>query len=99
MLGLKNPFIFWQFWIQTNANIIISVTLNAASETKYLNASNREMCALTDAQLSSLPCEGTKSTHKLLEFKYQELKSATGNFRPDNILGGGADLVMCSRAG
>lgn len=30
-----------------------------------------------------------KPPHQLLEFSFHELKSATGNFRPDSILGEG----------
>lgn len=68
--------------------------LNPAAETRYLNASNREMCAPNEAQTSSdnppdpLPLE-TKAPRQLLKFSFQELKSATGNFRPDSILGEG----------
>lgn len=71
-----------------------SLVYDAATETRYLNASNREMCAPIDVQLSSEPpepppSEPTKPPHQLLQFKFQELKSATGNFRPDSILGEG----------
>lgn len=68
--------------------------LNPAAETRYLNASNREMCAPNEVQTSSdnppdvLPLE-TKAPRQLLQFSFQELKSATGNFRPDSILGEG----------
>lgn len=79
----------------------------AATETRYLNASNREMCAPDEAQNSS---EDNKNNSKnnpdpdppaaagrtenrgprqLLQFSFQELKAATGNFRPDSILGEG----------
>ena len=69
------------------------MTVNAATETSY-NASNRDLCAPIDVQLSSEPrdpppSEPTTPPHQLLHFKFQELKSATGNFRPDNILGEG----------
>ncbi|CAI0389225.1 unnamed protein product [Linum tenue] len=65
----------------------------AATETRYLNASNRELCAPNEAKLSSdnpdpPPDEG-KPPRPLLQFTFQELKSATGNFRPDSILGEG----------
>ncbi|KAI7745694.1 hypothetical protein M8C21_011900, partial [Ambrosia artemisiifolia] len=50
-----------------------SLVYDAATETRYLNASNREMCA----------------PNHLLQFSFHELKSATGNFRPDSILGEG----------
>lgn len=69
--------------------------MNAAAETRYLNASNREMCAPNDdAQIFSVPPDPppseTKSQHpQLLVFTFHELKSATGNFRPDSILGEG----------
>lgn len=72
-----------------------SLVYDAATETRYLNASNREMCAPDDAQVSSdTPNPDTlqpekKSPRQLLQFSFQELKSATGNFRPDSILGEG----------
>ncbi|KAK4430844.1 Receptor-like serine/threonine-protein kinase [Sesamum alatum] len=72
-----------------------SLVYDAATETRYLNASNREMCAPDEAQNSSedpnsdpLPLE-KKAPHQLLQFSFQELKAATGNFRPDSILGEG----------
>ncbi|GFS30815.1 protein kinase superfamily protein [Actinidia rufa] len=66
---------------------------NITAETRYLNASNREICAPNEAQNSSdnpypLPLE-SKTPCQLLQFTFQELKSATGNFRPDSILGEG----------
>lgn len=70
------------------------VIFNAATETRYLNASNREFCAPNEAQLTSSdnpnlqPLED-KPVCQLLQFTFQELKSATGNFRPDSILGEG----------
>ncbi|CAO2841196.1 unnamed protein product [Amaranthus hypochondriacus] len=72
-----------------------SLVYDAAAETRYLNASNREMCAPNDdAQIFSVPPDPppseTKSQHpQLLVFTFHELKSATGNFRPDSILGEG----------
>ncbi|KAL9361612.1 hypothetical protein Peur_044397 [Populus x canadensis] len=62
-----------------------------ATETRYLNASNRELCAHNEAQLSSdnPDPQDKKSPCQLLQFTFQELKSATGNFRPDSILGEG----------
>ncbi|GFY86943.1 malectin/receptor-like protein kinase family protein [Actinidia rufa] len=62
-------------------------------ETRYLNANNREMCAPNEAQNSSdnpdpLPLQ-SKAPCQLFQFTFEELKSATGNFRPDNILGEG----------
>lgn len=70
------------------------MNVNAAAETRYLNASNREMCAPNDdAQPPSEPPDPppseTKPPPQLLQFTFQELKSATGNFRPDSILGEG----------
>ncbi|KAK6941692.1 Protein kinase domain [Dillenia turbinata] len=67
--------------------------VNAATETRYLNASNRELCAPNEPQLSSdtpdPPPSEDKDVFQLLQFTFQELKSATGNFRPDSILGEG----------
>ena len=67
--------------------------LDAATETRYLNASNRELCPPNDAQLSYdntvPPPEETRAPCQLLQFSFQELKAATGNFRPDSILGEG----------
>uniref|UniRef100_A0A6N2KNY9 non-specific serine/threonine protein kinase n=1 Tax=Salix viminalis TaxID=40686 RepID=A0A6N2KNY9_SALVM len=62
-----------------------------ATETRYLNASNRELCAHNEAQLSSdnPDLQDNKSPCQMLQFSFQELKSATGNFRPDSILGEG----------
>lgn len=65
----------------------------AATETRYLNASNRELCPPNEAHLSSdnpnPPPSDDKSNCQLLQFSFQELKAATGNFRPDSILGEG----------
>ncbi|KAJ0090615.1 hypothetical protein Patl1_13884 [Pistacia atlantica] len=70
-----------------------SLVYDAATETRYLNASNRELCPPNEAQLSSdnpdAPTSDEKSPSQLLQFTFQELKSATGNFRPDSILGEG----------
>ncbi|KMT02801.1 hypothetical protein BVRB_8g193850 [Beta vulgaris subsp. vulgaris] len=74
-----------------------SLVYDAAAETRYLNASNREMCVPNDdPQLPSDPPDPpgpppleTKPPPQLLQFTFQELKSATGNFRPDSILGEG----------
>nr|GMC61454.1 probable serine/threonine-protein kinase PIX7 [Ipomoea batatas] len=73
-----------------------SLVYDAATETRYLNASNREMCAPDEARDSSDNAQPNqaaevknKVSRKLLEFSFQELKSATGNFRPDSILGEG----------
>ncbi|KAK9100675.1 hypothetical protein Scep_024105 [Stephania cephalantha] len=67
-----------------------SLVYDAATETRYLNASNRELCAAQDVNIScekpDLPAE---EKCQLLQFSFQELKSATGNFRPDSILGEG----------
>ncbi|XP_052199941.1 serine/threonine-protein kinase PBL35-like [Diospyros lotus] len=66
---------------------------DAATETRYLNASNREMCAPNEAQNSTdnpePPPLESQSPFQLFQFTFQELKSATGNFRPDSILGEG----------
>ncbi|MBA0789981.1 hypothetical protein Gohar_014657, partial [Gossypium harknessii] len=63
------------------------------TETRYLNASNRELYPPNEAHLSSdnpdPPPSDNKSPCQLLQFTFQELKSATGNFRPDSILGEG----------
>lgn len=80
---------------RASANTIprTSLVYDAATETRYLNASNRALCALDEAQLSSdnpdPPPTENKSKCQLLQFTFQELKSATGNFRPDSILGEG----------
>ncbi|XP_030954617.1 serine/threonine-protein kinase PBL35-like [Quercus robur] len=70
-----------------------SLVYDAATETRYLNASNRELCAPNEAQLSSdkpnPPTSESKTPCQLLQFSFQELKAATGNFRPDSILGEG----------
>lgn len=68
--------------------------MDAATETRYLNASNREMYAPDEARYSSdnqdpLPLIIKKPPSQLLKFSFQELKAATGNFRPDSILGEG----------
>lgn len=70
-------------------------SVTAATETRYLNASNREMCAPDEVQNSSdnpnpdpQPPEN-RTPRQLLQFSFQELKAATGNFRPDSILGEG----------
>ncbi|KAF5749633.1 receptor-like protein kinase [Tripterygium wilfordii] len=69
-----------------------SLVYDAATETRYLNASNREFCP-NEAQLSfdnpDPPPSDNEAQRQLLEFTFQELKSATGNFRPDSILGEG----------
>ncbi|KAK9130626.1 hypothetical protein Sjap_011113 [Stephania japonica] len=40
------------------------------------------------------PDQPAEEKHQLLQFSFQELKSATGNFRPDSILGGGFGYVF-----
>lgn len=70
------------------------VSLSAVTETRYLNASNRELAVPQDAQASTdvvidPPGPEKKDVPQLLQFNFQELKSATGNFRPDSILGEG----------
>ncbi|GFY86937.1 protein kinase superfamily protein [Actinidia rufa] len=67
--------------------------LAKAAETRYLNANNREKCAPNETQNSSdnpdpLPLQ-SKAPCQLLQFTFQELKFATRNFRPDNVLGEG----------
>ncbi|KAK1395343.1 putative serine/threonine-protein kinase PIX7 [Heracleum sosnowskyi] len=48
------------------------------------------MCAPNDAQNSlDIPNSENKMLRQLLQFTFQELKSATGNFRPDSILSEG----------
>ncbi|KAJ0959777.1 hypothetical protein J5N97_000535 [Dioscorea zingiberensis] len=42
-----------------------------------------------DADTPNPPPSDEKPTRQLLQFTFQELKSATGNFRPDSILGEG----------
>ena len=67
-------------------------SFTTATETRYLNASNRELNPpqeITFSVESVKPTAGHKGSHQLLEFTFQELKSATGNFRPDSILGEG----------
>lgn len=82
-----------------------SLVYDAATETRYLNASNREMCAPDEPQnssdsnnnpnpdppppLPSVPATENRAPRQLLQFSFQELKAATGNFRPDSILGEG----------
>lgn len=78
-----------------------SLVYDAATETRYLNASNREMCVPDEARVSSdtpdttdppihpPPTAENKVQRQLLQFTFHELKAATGNFRPDSILGEG----------
>ncbi|GLT26234.1 hypothetical protein SLA2020_013160 [Shorea laevis] len=70
-----------------------SLVYDAATETRYLNASNRELLPPNEAHLSSdnpdPSASDDKSPCQLLQFSFQQLKSATGNFRPDSILGEG----------
>ncbi|XP_016455553.2 serine/threonine-protein kinase PBL34 [Nicotiana tabacum] len=77
-----------------------SLVYDAATETRYLNASNREMCVQDEARVSSdtphdtdpptlTPAAENKVQRQLLQFTFHELKAATGNFRPDSILGEG----------
>ena len=73
-------------------NHITLIFCNPAVETRYLNVNNRESCAPNEAQNSSdtpdsLPLQ-SKAPCQLLQFTFQELKSATRNFRSANILGG-----------
>ncbi|KAG8367431.1 hypothetical protein BUALT_Bualt16G0071300 [Buddleja alternifolia] len=75
----------------TNTIPRTSLVYDAATETRYLNASNREMCAPDEARNSSEDPNSIekKPQRQLLQFSFQELKAATGNFRPDSILGEG----------
>lgn len=70
-----------------------SLVYDAATETRYLNASNRELAASHETNLNmenaASPSSENKKSFQLLQFTFQELKSATGNFRPDSILGEG----------
>ncbi|KAF7106995.1 hypothetical protein CFC21_107691 [Triticum aestivum] len=64
-----------------------------AAEMRYLNSSNRDLAdhfqrKLGDENGVDASIE-KKISPKLLEFTFQELKSATVNFRPDSILGEG----------
>lgn len=62
----------------------------AVAETRYLNASNRTICPPNEASDIPNPTSDEKPyKRQLLQFTFQELKSATGNFRPDSILGEG----------
>jgi hypothetical protein len=76
------------FCVMFSRNFIFSV----AAETRYLNASNRELGdhfqTKRDGE-NGVDASIEKRTPKLLQFTFQELKSATLNFRPDNILGEG----------
>ncbi|XP_022144967.1 probable serine/threonine-protein kinase PIX7 [Momordica charantia] len=70
-----------------------SLVYDSATETRYLNASNRDLCPLNEAELASDDANPSpsdnKASSKLLQFSFHELKAATGNFRPDSILGEG----------
>ncbi|KAG2718813.1 hypothetical protein I3843_03G230400 [Carya illinoinensis] len=74
-------------------SLVYDAGICIATETRYLNASNRELCPPGEAQLSSEnpvpPSAESKTPCQLLQFSFQELKAATGNFRPDSILGEG----------
>lgn len=63
------------------------------AEMRYLNASNRDLADHFEKKLgdeNGVDASIEKKTPpKLLEFTFQELKSATVNFRPDSILGEG----------
>ncbi|XP_039805629.1 receptor-like serine/threonine-protein kinase At3g01300 isoform X1 [Panicum virgatum] len=66
---------------------------DAAAEMRYLNASNRELGdhfqRNHDGENGADASIEKKTPPKLLQFTFQELKSATLNFRPDSILGEG----------
>ncbi|KAK8351171.1 hypothetical protein V6Z12_A05G015500 [Gossypium hirsutum] len=90
----------WTFLKRGVCNSSSSTTHSAntiprtTTETRCLNASNRELFPPSEARLSSDNLDPptstkTKSPRQLLQFTFQELKSATGNFRPDSILGEG----------
>ncbi|KAH7688743.1 Non-specific serine/threonine protein kinase protein [Dioscorea alata] len=70
-----------------------SLVYDAATETRYLNASNRELAARHEVTFSNgnavVSAAEDETSCKLLRFTFHELKSATGNFRPDSILGEG----------
>ncbi|ONM14517.1 tyrosine kinase family protein [Zea mays] len=76
------------FCVMFSRNFIFSV----AVETRYLNASIRELGdhfqTKRDGE-NGVDASIEKRTPKLLQFTFQELKSATLNFRPGNILGEG----------
>ncbi|XP_068652574.1 serine/threonine-protein kinase PBL34-like [Aristolochia californica] len=78
-----------------NANTLprTSLVYDAVTETRYLNASNRELSDPKETHLSADNIQPPKLEGRefpqLLQFTFQELKSATGNFRPDSILGEG----------
>ncbi|AQK44285.1 tyrosine kinase family protein [Zea mays] len=82
------------FCVLFSRNFIFSVV----AETRYLNASNRELGDHFQTKRdgkNGVDASIEKRTLKLLQFTFQELKSATLNFRPDNILGeGGFDYVF-----
>uniref|UniRef100_A0A0E0DXN8 non-specific serine/threonine protein kinase n=1 Tax=Oryza meridionalis TaxID=40149 RepID=A0A0E0DXN8_9ORYZ len=59
------------------------------AETRYLNASNRELGDHFQTNLDDENGVNASTEKKLLQFTFQELKSATVNFRPDSILGEG----------
>lgn len=61
-----------------------------------MNASNREMCvpdegrnSVSEDPNSDAVALEKKPPRQLLQFSFQELKAATGSFRPDSILGEG----------
>jgi len=72
-----------------SCNFVFSV----AAEMRYLNASNRELGdhfqRNHDGENGADASIEKKTPPKLLQFTFQELKSATLNFRPDSILGEG----------
>ncbi|CAN6449800.1 unnamed protein product [Victoria cruziana] len=67
-----------------------SLVDDAATGTRYLNASNRELSVPPEALADAADiAQEKRASCPLLQFTFQELKSATGNFRPDSILGEG----------
>ena len=75
--------------VMCSCNFVFSV----AAEMRYLNASNRELGdhfqRNHDGENGADASIEKKTPPKLLQFTFQELKSATLNFRPDSILGEG----------
>ncbi|KAB5551909.1 hypothetical protein DKX38_009220 [Salix brachista] len=90
-LGDANSVSVYKVIMLVNERGVSLDSVDAATETRYLNASNRELCAHNEAQISSdnPDLQDNKSPCQMLQFSFQELKSATGNFRPDSILGEG----------
>jgi hypothetical protein len=71
--------------VRCSSILFFSIT----AETRYLNASNRELGDHFQTNLDDENGVNASTEKKLLRFTFQELKSATVNFRPDSILGEG----------